>query len=214
MGIWIDEPLWPRHGTVFAHLVSDTSLEELHAFAAAAGMPSRAFHGDHYDVPRERYGDLLAAGAVPVTGAQLVRLLTASGLRLRKRRGDHPVGRVRGMRFPDGTVADVDLVASSRPMEVAGVFASMVFVQDAAGRFAVVHSPRRQSWGSPGGWLERGESAPQGAVREVAEETGIVLPVERCRRAGTSGSRSSTSRPTRGGRRAEATCSSTGPDSR
>ncbi|MGO2004190.1 DUF4031 domain-containing protein, partial [Arthrobacter rhombi] len=33
MAILIDPPLWPAHGTVFSHLVSDVSVEELHAFA-------------------------------------------------------------------------------------------------------------------------------------------------------------------------------------
>ncbi|BAS15851.1 hypothetical protein AHiyo8_41540 [Arthrobacter sp. Hiyo8] len=39
MAVYVDPPLWPAHGTVFSHLVSDTSLEELHAFAEAAGFP-------------------------------------------------------------------------------------------------------------------------------------------------------------------------------
>ena len=87
MSLWIDAPLWPRHGTVFAHLVSDASLDELHAGAARAGLHPRSFHGDHYDVAQERYDDAVGAGATPTTGAHVVRLLTASGLRLRKRRG-------------------------------------------------------------------------------------------------------------------------------
>lgn len=37
--ILIDIPIWAAHGTVFAHLVSDTSFEELHEFAARVGMP-------------------------------------------------------------------------------------------------------------------------------------------------------------------------------
>ncbi len=80
--IYVDPPLWPAHGTVFSHLVSDTSLEELHAFADAAGIPERAFDGDHYDVPERRYQDLLSAGAIPVEARTLVRKLIASGLRI------------------------------------------------------------------------------------------------------------------------------------
>ena len=68
MAVYVDPPLWPAHGTHFSHLVSDTSLEELHAFAAAAGIPGRAFDGDHYDVAEDRYAALVAAGAVPVEG--------------------------------------------------------------------------------------------------------------------------------------------------
>ncbi|MET4134683.1 DUF4031 domain-containing protein [Pseudarthrobacter sp. PvP090] len=86
MAIYLDPPLWPAHGTHFSHLISDTSLEELHAFAAAAGIPDRAFDGDHYDVAEARYGALVAAGAVPVEGRVLVRKLIASGLRIPARR--------------------------------------------------------------------------------------------------------------------------------
>lgn len=80
--IYIDPPLWPAHGTYFSHLVSDSSLEELHAFADAAGIPRRAFDRDHYDVPQQRHADLVAAGATPVDGATLVRALIAGGLRI------------------------------------------------------------------------------------------------------------------------------------
>ncbi|MFZ1411932.1 MAG: DUF4031 domain-containing protein, partial [Micropruina sp.] len=83
MAILIDPPRWPAHGTVFSHLVSDTSLEELHAFAAAAGVPTRAFDHDHYDVAMRRYDDLVARGAEEVSANNLVRRLVASGLRVR-----------------------------------------------------------------------------------------------------------------------------------
>jgi predicted metal-dependent HD superfamily phosphohydrolase len=82
MAVYIDPPLWPAHGTVFSHLVSDSTLDELHAFAAAAGIPERAFDGDHYDVPERRYDDLVLAGAIPVEARILVRKLIASGLRI------------------------------------------------------------------------------------------------------------------------------------
>ncbi|GAA4287031.1 DUF4031 domain-containing protein [Georgenia daeguensis] len=83
MTILVDQPRWPAHGTVWAHLVSDRSLEELHAFARANGLPSRSFDLDHYDVPAERVEQLVAAGARPVTGRELVARLHASGLRVR-----------------------------------------------------------------------------------------------------------------------------------
>ena len=92
------------------------SLDELHAFAVRAGLHPRSFEGDHYDVPQERYGAVLAAGATSTTGADVVRRLIASGLRLRKRRGDRPVARIPVMVFPDGTRASVDLVESDRPV--------------------------------------------------------------------------------------------------
>jgi hypothetical protein len=83
--VLVDPPLWPRHGRLWSHLVSDTSLEELHAFAAAAGIPSRGFDLDHYDVPDDQHARLVALGAEPVGTRELVRRLRASGLRVRAR---------------------------------------------------------------------------------------------------------------------------------
>ncbi len=86
MAILIDPPSWPAHGTVFSHLVSTASLEELHAFAVAAGISRRAFDEDHYDVPAQRYRELVDRGALEVSGADLVRALIRSGLRVPARR--------------------------------------------------------------------------------------------------------------------------------
>lgn len=83
MAILVDQPRWPAHGTVWAHLVSDRSLDELHSFARANGVPSRSFDLDHYDVPAERLESLVAAGAQLVPGRELVARLRASGLRVR-----------------------------------------------------------------------------------------------------------------------------------
>lgn len=85
MTVLIDPPIWPAHGTLWAHLVSDQSLTELRSFADAAGIPRRAFDLDHYDVPAERHGELIAAGAVPVSAHELVTRLRESGLRVRAR---------------------------------------------------------------------------------------------------------------------------------
>lgn len=85
MTVLVDEAVWPAHGTLWAHLVSDTDYEELHAFAARAGIPPRAFDNDHYDVPAERLDELLALGAQPVTGRELLRRLQEAGLRVRQR---------------------------------------------------------------------------------------------------------------------------------
>ncbi|MDZ8201878.1 DUF4031 domain-containing protein [Microbacterium sp. SSW1-59] len=89
MAILIDDPRWPAHGRLWSHLVSDSDLEELHRFASAQGIPRRGFDVDHYDVPDSAYDDLVAAGAEPVGGRELVRRLIASGLRVtaRERRG-------------------------------------------------------------------------------------------------------------------------------
>ena len=77
--------MWPNHGMLWGHLVSDSSLEELHAFAARAGIPERGFDRDHYDLPEEWYDEAVAAGAVPVTSRELIVRLRDAGLRRRKR---------------------------------------------------------------------------------------------------------------------------------
>jgi len=82
VAILLDPPLWPKHDRVWGHLVSDSSLDELHTFAAAAGIPERAFDRDHYDVPSERYDALVELGALLVDSRELVRRLRASGLRV------------------------------------------------------------------------------------------------------------------------------------
>ncbi len=86
--ILIDPPLWPAHGRRWSHVVSDSSLRELHSFAAELGIPERAFEGDHYDVPEDRHAHLVSAGAVPVSSRELLRRLQVSGLRRSKRRGE------------------------------------------------------------------------------------------------------------------------------
>lgn len=87
MAILIDQPTWEARGRLWSHLVSDTSLEELHAFANEHGVPPRGFDRDHYDVPREYYRHLVVAGAYPVNSRQIVTALHAAGLRQRKRHG-------------------------------------------------------------------------------------------------------------------------------
>lgn len=84
MAILLDPPAWSAHGRLWAHLVSDVSYDELHAFAAAHGVPRRGFERDHYDVPAEACESLVAAGAVPISSRELLDRLTRAGLRRRK----------------------------------------------------------------------------------------------------------------------------------
>jgi hypothetical protein len=79
--ILVDPAIWPWRGDRWAHLISDRSVAELHAFAARLGLPRGSFQGDHYDVPAALRARAIELGATPVGSAELVRRLRASGLR-------------------------------------------------------------------------------------------------------------------------------------
>ncbi|WP_114905713.1 DUF4031 domain-containing protein [Ornithinimicrobium murale] len=172
--ILIDPPTWPAHGHLWSHVISDTSLEELHAFAREAGIPQRSFEGDHYDVPDERHSEVVAAGAVPVGNRELARVLSASGLRFRKRKGERPLARVVDGLAAIGGPHVLDVVGSPHePPATAG--ASVVLVADPSDWMVLVRSNGREVWTPPGGKREEGEAPREAAVREIAEETGLRL---------------------------------------
>ncbi|WP_330289069.1 DUF4031 domain-containing protein [Streptomyces sp. NBC_00576] len=100
MTIYVDPPVWPGHGRLWSHLVSDVSYEELQSFADELGVPRRAFERDHYDIPSHRYGEVVAAGAVEVSSREVVRLLHGAGLRRRKEAGGERGGPGRPGRQP------------------------------------------------------------------------------------------------------------------
>lgn len=150
----IDPPRWPAHGRLWSHLVSDADLDELHAFADRVGLPRRAFEGDHYDVPAERYDQAVAAGAEPVEGRVLLSRLVASGLRVPKRRGE----RVLSSRVEaDGTRVDV-VRSVLAPPPGAGVLLDVV-----GGSLLVVHL--REAWELPPQAWADGPARPLGVVR-------------------------------------------------
>lgn len=92
---------------------------------------------------------------------------------------DRALRRLVGVAVGDGTVADIDLVATDRPADPRQVGAAATVVQDDAGDFLVVHSTRRGTWDCPGGRREPDESVLDCARRELHEETGLDLPPER-----------------------------------
>jgi hypothetical protein len=163
--IWIDPPAWPAHGRLWSHLVSDTSYDELHDFAVAQGIPRRGFEGDHYDVPEERYAALVAAGAAPVDGREVVRILQRSGLRIQKRKHERVVQAVPGAPWlPPGSRADVIASRQDEPP------ANTVVV-----RLALLRGPdllvvQR----SDGGWeiptRAVGAQTPQAALRALVDD--------------------------------------------
>lgn len=97
--IYVDAPLWPAHGTRYAHLVSDAAVEELHAFAGSLGVPRRAFDGDHYDLPEHLHAAAVDAGACQVDRRGMVGIVRA----VRRRRTS---GRDKQGHDERGTLAD------------------------------------------------------------------------------------------------------------
>ncbi|GAA4360395.1 hypothetical protein GCM10023145_35480 [Angustibacter luteus] len=181
VAVLIDPPAWPAHGRLWSHLVSDVSYEELHAFAAAAGVPRRAFEGDHYDVPQERYHALVAAGARAVAGRDLLLGLQRSGLRVPKRKGERvlrtwPDGHL----LPDVGPHRVDVIAS-RLGPPADTTVGVALLARAGGRFALADDalpalpdPQR---GQPLGHL-RARFGPEPASRKLHVALRGVSPAE------------------------------------
>jgi hypothetical protein len=171
MAILIDPPIWPAHGRLWSHLASDVSFEELHAFARAHGIPARAFEGDHYDVPQERYRSVLAAGARPVSGRELLHRLQSAGLRRPKRRGE----RVVASTVHPATGAWLDTLASSLPP--LAPISSVLLLATGAGRVLVV--PRGDGLDLPraavpaaGGWHRAGRRL----VARLFDPDGTLAP--------------------------------------
>ena len=82
--IYIDPPqtrFVKRRGEYLgtSHLISDQSVEELHAFVAKMGLSRRGFHDKpgqpHYDLLEGMVEDALAHGAKQVTTREIIRLL-------------------------------------------------------------------------------------------------------------------------------------------
>ncbi len=100
MAVLVDPAVWHWRGQLWAHLVSDVSYDELHDFAAALGVPRRAFQGDHYDIPASLRETALALGAQPVRARELLSRLKGAGLRARPAR---PAGSAAPQRPSGGT---------------------------------------------------------------------------------------------------------------
>jgi len=184
MAIWIDPPSWPAHGRLWSHLISDTSYEELHEFAARAGVPVRGFDGDHFDVPEELYGALVTAGARPTDGRTLARLLRDSGLRFQKRKGERPLAAYRNVLPQVAVEHSLHVVASplATPDELTA--AAAVFVTDAQGHLLLVRTVVRDAWAAPAGGREPLETVLECATRETWEETGLRIDPAMLRRCG------------------------------
>ena len=70
----------------WCHMAVDGPFEELHAFAAALGIPRHRFQGDHYDLPPWLRSRAVELGALEVSTAELlVRMAGPRGDRARRR---------------------------------------------------------------------------------------------------------------------------------
>ena len=158
--ILIDPPTWPAHGRLWSHLASDVSLAELHAVAAAVGVPERAFETDHYDVPIERDDTLVAAGAVPVAGRELLAGLVRAGIRRPRRKGEQVIASRHVTDYlPGAGPCRVDTLSSPLPVPAGAVLAGWTVRADAGRVFLVEGS---DGWRLPAG---RGDGRPVGCVR-------------------------------------------------
>lgn len=70
MAVYVDNAVFQWRGRRWAHLMADT-LGELHAFAAALGLPRRSFQdkrsGAHYDIDSAMREAALRLGATPIS---------------------------------------------------------------------------------------------------------------------------------------------------
>ena len=82
MSVYVDHPRFSKPGgrKKYCHLVAD-SFEELHDFAAKAGIKPHFFHRSarwqHYDVAEELRPAVIEAGAIEVSSREIVALAKA-----------------------------------------------------------------------------------------------------------------------------------------
>jgi len=116
MAILVDELReYPDAGlrfTVWCHMATDGSFEELHEFAGRLGLRRAWFQRDHYDLPAHGRAAAVALGAEEVaTGELLLRMAGPRGERARRRaRAPSGVVWLRGgggpavLRYPAGAL--------------------------------------------------------------------------------------------------------------
>jgi hypothetical protein len=75
--IYVDDAEVSKYGRGWFHLTAD-GLDELHAFAARIGLPTRAFHRGarypHYDVTAAQRLSAIRSGARAVSPREVVRI--------------------------------------------------------------------------------------------------------------------------------------------
>lgn len=79
--LYLDRPRWRWRGRLWAHLITDRDLSELHETARDLGLPWLSFGRDHYDIPDTAWPEVAELAAV-VDSRELVQRLSESGLRV------------------------------------------------------------------------------------------------------------------------------------
>lgn len=107
VAILVDAARWPWRDTLWCHLVSDSSLTELHRFAALLGCRRVAFQGDHYDIDVGTRTLAVERGAIECDSRELVRKIRDAGLRVRPSAFEKWSLVTRGDDFTDGTLTEL-----------------------------------------------------------------------------------------------------------
>lgn len=81
MALLIDTPRWEWRGHLWAHMISDQSLEDLHAAARQLNLRWVSFGRDHYDVP-DKLWPAACEIAQLVDSREIIRSLKRTGLRV------------------------------------------------------------------------------------------------------------------------------------
>ncbi len=82
MALLIDTPRWQWRGQLWAHLISDSDIDELHRGARALGLRYLSFGRDHYDVPESMWQQACEVATL-VDSRDIVRALRSGGMRVR-----------------------------------------------------------------------------------------------------------------------------------
>lgn len=80
MSIFVDDPVWPYRGMLMCHMLTDGSLDELHAMADKIGVSRRHFQWKpgrtpHYDICKSKRALAMKFGAVEIDRAKTVEIM-------------------------------------------------------------------------------------------------------------------------------------------
>ena len=192
MTILVDPPRWPWRDTMWCHLVSDTSFDELHEFAARLGCRRVGFQGDHYDIDVDTRLRAVEFGAKECGSRELVTKIRDAGLRVRPSgfekwqlatRGDGPLTDELLARMSESgaghLMPTLDQLAALANSEAIREGCSGWFVLSRAMSSAVVVHGDSTGVVGPGTRTQLGDDAESGVfVREESRGATLVWSVE------------------------------------